>query len=188
MAARVRRRPGDPGLSARWWRSLRERRRRFERALERRWPKLYDARHAATGVGQALWPFVGPLLAALILLPIVALLAALVAVLDIDLPPIDLPAIPLPDVSAPGWLRAIGDAVGAVFAAVASVAHYVVIACAVALGLHRTRAARRRRIAAEQVGRDELLRRLATALRAAEARALHVGATSVGDAAAGRDE
>jgi hypothetical protein len=74
------------------YRKLRDRRRRLELWLEHRYPKLYDARHADTGVGRALWPLVGPLLAALIVLPIVALLAALVALLGLHAPSIDLAA------------------------------------------------------------------------------------------------
>lgn len=50
------------------------RQRRVETWLERRYPKLYDARHAARGFGHALWPLLGPLLAALVLFPVIALL------------------------------------------------------------------------------------------------------------------
>lgn len=169
------------------YRSVRARQRRIELWLERRYPKVYDARHAATGIGHALWPLVGPLLAALIVLPIVAVLAALVAVLDlhvpsIDLPSVDLPAIPFPDITAPGWLRAIGSALGAVFSALAFVAKYVAIAIAVVLGVYRTRQVRRRRTEAEQVGRPELLRRLTVALGGVEATARARGATTLGEA------
>jgi hypothetical protein len=169
------------------YRSLRTRQRRLELWLEQRYPKVYDARHAATGIGHALWPLVGPLLAALIVLPIVAVLAALVAVLDlhvpsIDLPSVDLPAIPFPDITAPGWLRAIGSALGAVLSPLAFVGKYVAIAIAVVLGIRRTRQVRRRRTAAEQLGRPELLRRLAIALGGVEAIARARGATTLGEA------
>jgi hypothetical protein len=169
------------------YRSVRARQRRLERRLERRYPKLYDARHAATGTGRALWPLLGPLLAALIVLPIVAVLAALAAVLglhapSIDLPSVDLPAIPVPDITAPGWLRAIGDAIGAVLSVLGIVAKYAAIALAVILGVHRTRQVRRKRAAAEQLGRVELLRRLAIALSTAEATARARGATTLGEA------
>jgi hypothetical protein len=171
------------------YRSVQARQRRLELRLERRYPKLYDARHAATGIGRALWPLLGPLLAALIVLPVVAVLAALIALLglhapSIDLPSVDLPAIPFPDITAPGWLRAIGDAVGAVLSVLGVVAKYVVIALAVVLGIYRTRQVRRKRTAAERIGRPELLRRLAVALRAAEATARARGATTLGDARA----
>jgi hypothetical protein len=169
------------------YRALRARQRRLETWLERRYPKLYDARHAATGIGRALWPLVGPLLAALIVLPIVALLAALAALLglhapSIDLPSVDLPDIPLPDVTAPAWLRAVGAAIAAALAAFGSVAHYLVVVFAVILGVLRTREVRRKRTAAEQVGRPELMRRLAVALRAAEASARACGATTMAQA------
>lgn len=102
------------------YQSVRARQRRLEMWLERRYPKLYDARHAATGIGRALAPLLGPLLTALIVLPVLALLAGLVALLglqapSIDLPSVNLPDIPFPDITAPGWLRAIGDAIGAVY-------------------------------------------------------------------------
>ena len=169
------------------YRSMRARQRRLERWLERRYPKLYDARHAATGIGRALWPLLGPLLAALIVLPIVAVLAALVALLglhapSIDLPSVDLPAIALPHITVPAWLRAIGDAIGAVLGVLGFVAKYAVIALAVVLGGYRTRQVRRRRAAAERLGRPELLRRLAVALRAVEASARASGAATLGDA------
>ena len=170
------------------YRTLRDRRRRLERWLEQRYPKLYDARHAATGIGRALWPLVGPLLAALI----VALLAALVALLgvhapSIDLPSVDLPDIPFPHITAPGWLRAIGDAIGAVLSVLGPVAKYAALAAAVVIGLRRTRQVRRKRAEAEQLGRRELLRRLAVVLAAAEAGARARGATTVG-AASARDD
>jgi hypothetical protein len=166
---------------------VRRRQRRLELWLEHRYPKLYDARHAATGISRALWPLLGPLLTALILLPIVALLAGLVALLglhapSIDLPAVDLPDIPFPDITAPGWLRAIGDAVGAVLSVVATAAKYLVPVGLAILGVRRTREVRRKRIAAEQVGRPELLRRLATTLRAVEVTARAQGAATTGDA------
>jgi hypothetical protein len=167
--------------------SLRARQRRLELWLEHRYPKLYDARYAATGIGRALWPLLGPLLTALIVLPIVAVLAALVALLglhapSIDLPSVDLPRIPFPDITVPGWLRAIGGAIGAVLSVLGFVAKYVVIALAVILGIHRTRQVRRKRTAAEQLGRPELLRRLAVALSAVEASARAPGAMTLGEA------
>jgi hypothetical protein len=171
------------------YRSARTRQRRLELWLEHRYPKLYDARHAATGIGRALWPLLGPLLTALIVLPVVAVLAALVALLglhapSIDLPSIDLPAIPFPDITAPGWLRAIGAAIGAVLSVLGVVAKYVVIALAVVLGIQRTRKVRCQRTAAEQLGRPELLRRLAVALSAVEATARARGAATLGEASA----
>ena len=78
--------------------------------MERRFSGLYEARHAASGLGRALWPLVGPLLSALLVLPVVALLVGLDALLDLKAP-----------------------------------------------------------LAAEQVGRRELLQRLAVALRSVEA-------------------
>jgi hypothetical protein len=174
------------------YRTLRARRRRLERWLEQRYPKLYDARHAATGIGRALWPLVGPLLVALIVVPIVAVLAALVALLgihapSIDLPSVDLPDIPFPHITAPGWLRAIGDAIGAALSVLGPVAKYAALAAAVVIGLRRTRQVRRKRAEAEQLGRRELLRRLAVVLAAAEAGARARGATTVG-AASARDD
>lgn len=170
------------------YRSLLARQRRLERRLERRYPKLYDARHAATGMGRALWPLLGPLLMALVLLPIIAVLAALVAVLDlqapsIDLPAVDLPSIPFPDVEAPGWLRAVGDALAAVFSVIGPAAKYIALACAAILGVHKTREVRRKRTAAEQIGRAELLRRLAVTLGAVESSARAQGAATVAQAA-----
>lgn len=175
------------------YRAVRARQRRLEIWLERRYPTLYDARHAATGIGRAVWPLLGPLLAALILLPVVALLAGLVALLgltapSIDLPAVDLPEIPFPNITAPSWLRAIGDAVGAVLSVLGDVAKYLLLAGAVVLGVHRTREVRHKRTAAEQVGRSELLRRLAIGLSAVEARARSQAATTVGDTSDGRAE
>jgi hypothetical protein len=171
------------------YRTLRDRRRRLELRLERRYPTLYDARHAATGIGRALWPLVGPLLAALIVVPTVALLAALVALLGIHAPSIHLPSVHLPDISlphvtAPGWLRAVGHVIGAVLSVLAPVLKYGALAAAVVIGLRRTRRVRRERAEAERVGRRELLRRLAVVLAAAEARARARDAATVGAASA----
>jgi len=63
-------------------------------------------------------------------------------------------------------------------------ATYLVLAGAVIFGVRRTREVRRKRTAAEQVGRSELLRRLAVALSAAEASARAQGATTMADASA----
>jgi len=87
--------------------TVRVRQRRLEAKLERRFPGLYDARHAAQGLSRAVWPLLGPLLTALVVVPILALLAWLVAQLgleapSIDLPSVDLPEVPFPDVTAPG--------------------------------------------------------------------------------------
>jgi hypothetical protein len=169
------------------YRSVRARQRRIELWLEQRYPKLYDARYAATGIGRALWPLLGPLLAALIVLPIVAVLAALVALLglhapSIDLPSVDLPSIPFPDITVPGWLRAVGSAIGAVLSVLGFVAKYAVLVLAVVLGIYRTRQVRRKRAAAERLGRPELLRRLAVALSAVEATARARGAATLGEA------
>lgn len=171
--------------------AVRARQRRLEARLERRFPALYDARHAARGMGRAVWPLLGPLLAALIVVPIVALLAALVALLglsapSIDLPSVDLPAIPFPDVAAPGWLRAIGQALGAVISVIGVVAKYAFIAVAVVVGLRRTQTTRRRRAHAERLGRHELWRRLAVTLRAVHAVAREREASTVGAAATER--
>lgn len=156
------------------YRSIGARRRRLEMRLERRFPGLYDARHAASGLGRALWPLVGPLLSALLVLPVVALLVGLDALLDleapsIDLPSVDIPHVPSPNVSAPDWLRAIGDAIGAAISAFGDAAKYIVAVGALIIGVVRTREVRRKRMAAEQVGRRELLQRLAVALRSVEA-------------------
>jgi hypothetical protein len=169
------------------YRTVRARWRRLELWLEHRYPKLYDARHAATGIGRALWPLVGPLLAALVVVPIVALLAALVALLgirapSIDLPSVDLPDVPFPHLTAPGWLRAIGDAVGAFLSVVGPVARYVVLAAAVIIGVRRTRQVRRRRTAAEQIGRPELLRRAGGRPSAAPSPRPRAGASTLGEA------
>ena len=142
----------------------------MELRLERRYPKLYDARHATAGIGRALGPVLWPVLFVLLVLPVLALVARLVPPLgldtpSIDLPSIDLPQFPLPDVTAPGWLQAIGEVIDAVLSVLAPATKYLVAVVVVILGVRRTRDARRRRTAAERVGRrsDE---RTATARRA----------------------
>lgn len=164
--------------------TVRVRQRRLEAKLERRFPGLYDARHAAQGLSRAVWPLLGPLLTALVVVPILALLAWLVAQLgleapSIDLPSVDLPEVPFPDVTAPGWLRAIGEALGTVFSVLGAASKYLVIAGAVVLGVRRTRSTRRQRAEAERLGRVELLRRLAVALGAVEAVARQRGGGTV---------
>jgi len=144
--------------------------------VERRFPALYDARYAAREVSRALWPLLGPLLTALVLIPILALLAGLVALLglvapSIHLPSFDPPDLPLPDVTAPDWLRAIGDAIGAVFSVLGPALKYLAIAVAIFFGVRRTQSTRRRRAEAERLGRTELVRRLVVALGAVEAAA-----------------
>jgi hypothetical protein len=165
---------------------MRVRQRRIDAFLERRYPRLYDSRHAASGFARALWPLLGPLVMAVILLPIIALFAGLVVVFDLRLPSVSLPELPLPTVTVPAWLQAIGTAIGAVFSALGAVAKYVFIVLAVGLGVHQTVVARHRRSEAERVGRDELMRRLAVALRevetvASDRRARRVGDLSRGD-------
>src|SRR4051794_26730129 len=49
-------------------RAIRTRRRQLEAHLERRFPALYDSRHAARGF----WPLVGPLITGVLLIPVVA--------------------------------------------------------------------------------------------------------------------
>ena len=173
--------------------AYRELERRLTSEFDRRYPKLYDARHAATGIGRALWPVLGPLLTALILLPIVVLISGLVALLtalipvlglelpSVGLPSIDLPEVPLPDVTPPGWLRAIGSALGAGFGVLADISRYLFPLLVVGLGVYQTRQVRRKRVAAEQIGRQELQRRLAVALGAVQARACDDCATTIGD-------
>jgi len=163
---------------------LRGRQHRLEERLERRFPKIYDARHAAQGIVRALGPLIFPLLAALVLVPLLALLAAIVAWLgikapSIDLPDVDLPSVPLPDLDAPGWLEAVGRAIEAVLEVLGAVSRYAVPAVFVLIGLKRTRDQRRRRAAAEATSRQELLQRLAVILAAVEADARARGATSV---------
>lgn len=151
-------------------RRLGERGRAPRAQLERLFPSLYDARYAAQGIARVVWPLVGPVLTA----PILLLLAALAQALGleapaIDLPSIDLPSIDAPDITAPGWLRAIGDVL-------ALLSQYLFAAVVVILGIRRTIKVRRKRIQAEQLGRQELLRRLAIALSNIEATARARGA------------
>jgi hypothetical protein len=164
----------------------RARQRRLEAWVERRYPALYDGRHAAAGVGRLLWPMIGPILMALVILPVVAVLAglvyallALLGALGVEPPSVDLPTIPLPDVTAPGWLRWLGRALSD---ALGPVARVLVVVGAVVYGIHRTRSARRTRREAEALGRTELVRRLTVALAATERRAREAGAPTVGDA------
>lgn len=155
-------------------RRLGERGRAPRAQLERLFPSLYDARHAAQGIARVVWPLVGPVLTGLLVAPILLLLAALAQALGleapaIDLPSIDLPSIDAPDIPAPGWLRAIGDVL-------ALLSQYLFAAVVVILGIRRTVKVRRKRIQAEQLGRQELLRRLAIALSNIEATARARGA------------
>ncbi len=148
---------------------------------------MYDARHALSGVGRVVWPILGPLLAMAILFPVVVLVAWLwnLAGLQtprIDMPSIDLPEIALPNVGVPGWLRAIGDILGAAFSLLGAVGKYVVLAGAVFFGVRRTQAVRRQRRSAEEIGRAELERRMAVALTLVEARARAHAASTIGDA------
>ncbi len=154
--------------------ALLDRRARLERWVERRHPALWDARHAVEGVGRLLGPLIGAAVLLVLLAPLLALLAALAAlldVLDVDLPSVSLPSVPLPSidlpsVDAPGWLRDVARVLGDVLGVVGQVLRWAVLAGGAAYGIHRTRRARRRRLAAEAVGRDELLRRLLAALEA----------------------
>ena len=132
--------------------------RQVELRLERRYPKLYDARHAAGGVGRALGPLLGPLLFALLVLPVLALLANLLPAMglstpSIDLPSVDLPQLPAPNITAPGWLQAVGDIIGAILSVLGLAAKYLVAVVVVILGVHRSREAHRRRTATGRVGR-----------------------------------
>ncbi len=146
---------------------MQARRRRLESWVERRWPALYDARHAARGLARLLGPLVGPLIGALLFALVVAPVLALIAglhLLGLDLPDVHLPTIDLPAIHPPAWLRAVGRVLGDALDVVAGVAKVLVIAGAVVYGISRTRRARRDRAAAEALGRTELLRRLAVAL------------------------
>ncbi|MDP8909927.1 MAG: hypothetical protein M3N47_12610 [Chloroflexota bacterium] len=167
--------------------------RQLERRLERRYPSLYDARHALSGIGRALWPLIGPLLAMLIVLPVVLLLAWLWDLLglqapSVDVPSVDLPDIAFPSIAVPGWLRAIADIVGAGLSLLGAVAKYVVLAGAAIFGVRRTQAVRRQRKAAEKLGRTELARRMAVALAVIEAHARAHDASVVGDASLDHSE
>jgi hypothetical protein len=151
----------------------RARQRRLEAWVERRYPALYDGRHAAAGVGRLLWPLIGPILMALVVLPVVAVLAglvyallALLGALGVEPPHVDLPTIPWPDVTAPGWVRWLGEALSDVLEVLGPVARVVVVGGAVVYGIHRTWAARRTRREAEALGRAELMRRLGVGLSA----------------------
>ncbi|MDQ4137802.1 MAG: hypothetical protein M3116_02995 [Actinomycetota bacterium] len=152
--------------------ALRRGQRRIGARVERRCPALYDARHAMGAIGRALWPLIGPLLTALFLLPIVALIAGLVALFDIQPPSVDLPSVPLPEVTVPAWLRAIGRAVASAFSVLADVVKVLFIPLVIALGIYETVVARRRRVEAERLGRSEALRRLAAALGRVQAVAI----------------
>ena len=168
-------------------RMMQARRRRLELGLERRLPKLYEARYAAKGLGHVLWTLLGPLLLALIVVPVVALLAALVGSLglkapSIDLPSLEMPRFPTPNITAPDWLQAIGEAIGAALSVLASATKYIVAVVILILGVRRTRKMRRKRTAAEQLGRAELLRRLAVTLSSVEATARAQRTTTIGEA------
>jgi hypothetical protein len=122
---------------------------------------------------------------AVVLLPLIALIAGLVVLFDLHLPSVSLPEPPRPTVAVPAWLQAIGTAIGAVLSALGTIAKYVVIVLAVGLGAYETMVARRRRSEAERVDRDELLRRLAVALRKVETVASDRRARRVGDLSGG---
>lgn len=112
-----------------------------------------------------MWPLIGPLLTALVLVVLAALADALgLKAPNIDLPSIELPSLDLPDpdISAPQWLREIGEVI-------AVLSKYLIPAAIVIYGIRQSIAVRRKRTAAEQLGRGELLRRLAIALRNVEA-------------------
>lgn len=171
---------------------------RFERWVERRWPALYDARHAARGFWRVLAPLVGPLLGGLVVLGFLVVLAlpfalvvALMGSLGIGLP--DLPAVSLPSPSLPGWLRSILDAgwdviaaVGGALGAAAAALKWPVVGLFVVVGIIESRRARARRRAAEGVGRDELVRRLAVVLGEVDRCARARDSGTVGDAALDR--
>ncbi|MEJ7798425.1 MAG: hypothetical protein WKF42_08005 [Solirubrobacteraceae bacterium] len=121
------------------------------------------------------------------MLPIVALLAGIVALLSlvappIDLPSVDLPSVRFPDITPPGWLRAIAGAVAWVFGLLADASRYVVPALLLMLGVRRTREVRRKRREAEQIGRTELMRRLAVVLGTVEATTRRQHAATISDA------
>ncbi|WP_210491363.1 hypothetical protein [Patulibacter sp. SYSU D01012] len=165
--------PGRPPARRRGVRAVPARvraiRTRAERWVERRHPRLYDARHAASGLGRLLGPLVGPVLFALVVVPVVALLAGLVALLGtlgITLPSVSLPDVDLPAIHPPDWLRAVGRVLGAIFDVAVQVARPVAVGAAVLYGVLRTREAWRARRRAEAVGQTELRRRLLVALAA----------------------
>lgn len=101
---------------------------------------------------------------------------------SIDLPSVEVPPFPAPNIAAPGWLRAIGEAIDGPLSVLAPAIKYMVAAVVVILGVRRTREVRRKRTAAEQVGREELLRRLAVALTSVEATARAHRATTIREA------
>lgn len=123
-------------------RRLGERRRRLEARLERAFPSLYDARHAAKGVGRVAWPLIGPL--------VLVVLAAVADALGLRAPAVDLPSIefpsvdlPNPDITAPPWLRTIGEVIAVLL-------KYLAPAALAIYGIRQTIVARRKRKAAEQ--------------------------------------
>ncbi len=127
-------------------RRLGERRRRLEARLERAFPSLYDARHAAKGIGRVAWPLIGPLVMALVLVVLAAVADALgLRAPAIDLPSIEFPSVdlPNPDITAPQWLRTIGEVI-------ALLLKYLVTAAIVIYGIRQSITARRKRTAAEQ--------------------------------------
>lgn len=174
---------------------VQERQRALEARVERRWPRLYDSRHAVQGVGRLVWPIVGPVIAAvlfaLVVAPIIAVIAGIIALLHlagVTLPHVDLPDLPgLPDVRLPAWLRSILDTVGDVLSWIATAAGDVAailkwpaLAVLVLGGVLQSRTAMRRRADAEAVGERELRRRLAVRLAAVEAKARAAGEDTVG--------
>ena len=133
--------------------------RQVELRLERRYPKLYDARHAAAGIGRAQGPLLG---AAAVCAPGAPRLGFAdqspagngAEHTSIDLPSFDRPEFPAPNITPPGWLRAIGGIIGAVLSVLAPAAKYMVAVVVVLVGVGRTREAHRRRKATERVGRQ----------------------------------
>ena len=121
----------------------------------------------------------------MVLFPLIALIAGLVVLFDLQLPSVSFPELPLPTITVPTWLQAIGTAIGTVLSSLGAVAKYVFVVLAVALGVYETVVARQRRSEAERVNRDELLRRLAVALRGVEAVASERRARRVGDLSRG---
>ncbi len=101
-------------------------------------------------------PLIWPALAALILAPILALLAALIEPLGLGTPSIKLPSIDFPDfpdlpdpeITTPEWLRSIGDAI-------AAVARYLIPVAFLIYGIRRSIQERRKRLAAEELDRRE---------------------------------
>lgn len=129
-------------------RRLGERRRRLEARLERAFPSLYDARHAAKGVGRVAWPLIGPLVMGLVLVVLAAVADALgLRAPAVDLPSIEFPSVdlPNPDITAPQWLRTIGEVIAVLL-------KYLVPAALAIYGIRQSIVARRKRKAAEQSG------------------------------------